>query len=657
MSNSYNQQLVDARKKKRLTIKDAAKKIGISRFKLFLYENGYFRPGTKSIDKIQNFYEMTIDYSNNNEYPTAGKVVKKRKSRKRRIIISSIICGLSVGLIITGSLLFTSSAKNRVTSYGDVYNETRQKAIEGGKVGRDLITDLQYYYVDNNEQTARPTIAFYDTNNILYFNKCTYTTNVIYSSIDPSKEVLGVCRLYFSFGGGLSTDSRVCSLTFASSSGGVNFTCDAYFTNEEIKEVRNLKIISQTKYKVTEELALFVYNAQRVDLVRDYNHLLFRTLGREVDFYYEFLPAREQGRITNFNMQITGLSLLFPAIIAFFITATIIIFTLIGRAKSLLAPIEETHKDEGIYKPLPKDYNIYFGIPDFVVINITRIMGFGGLGLMALLTGLKLIVPLPAFLTSEGLMRFLSLCFISAPFIYQIVMIGSIKKTRTLFKEITKYMLLYLTFATIETTILGIADAWGYEIASLLAKYIPTNIFLATALNYFIFYFLFLTPKFIRKKGKYGILVWRLLSIVPLVVITVITVIGHSYVMIYGVKNNVYLNLWISNSKIDVSIVSILIIYVTYFIRLFFTKRYGHNGAITFHNGNRYMFVTNITYSAIIVAFVLIDLFFINSEFFYYLGLGDNIWMLMIIPLVLFCKYGPNSIEISGVDDDVINTI
>lgn len=59
----------------------------------------------------------------------------------------------------------------------------------------------------------------------------------------------------------------------------------------------------------------------------------------------------------------------------------------------------------------------------------------------------------------------------------------------------------------------------------------------------------------------------------------------------------------------------------------------------------------------IIILVVLIDLFFANSEFFYYLRLGDNIWMLAIVLFILLCKYGPNSIEISGADDHIINII
>ena len=71
MNSSYNQQILAQRKAKGLSRKEAARQIGISSFSLFLYENGYFKPTRKALAKIENYYGFNVDYTGDNEYPSA----------------------------------------------------------------------------------------------------------------------------------------------------------------------------------------------------------------------------------------------------------------------------------------------------------------------------------------------------------------------------------------------------------------------------------------------------------------------------------------------------------------------------------------------------------------------------------------------------------
>ena len=50
--------------------------------------------------------------------------------------------------------------------------------------------------------------------------------------------------------------------------------------------------------------------------------LLSEYLGESTSFVNDFLPAREQGRIINFGLQLAGLALILPGIFAFFIPKT-----------------------------------------------------------------------------------------------------------------------------------------------------------------------------------------------------------------------------------------------------------------------------------------------------------------------------------------------
>ncbi|MBO4737748.1 MAG: ABC transporter ATP-binding protein, partial [Bacilli bacterium] len=51
------------------SIKEAAKQIGINRWKLYYYENGYFRPSSKDLTKLNDFYKSDISLSGADAYP------------------------------------------------------------------------------------------------------------------------------------------------------------------------------------------------------------------------------------------------------------------------------------------------------------------------------------------------------------------------------------------------------------------------------------------------------------------------------------------------------------------------------------------------------------------------------------------------------------
>lgn len=659
MNNSYNQQLVEKRNEKKLSLKEAAKAIGISPFFLFLYENGYFRPSKKALKKIQKFYKFKLDYSNGQEYPDATPVYKHKKKQnlKRKFIINGAICVSSLILILTGSLLFATSARNTSSHYGETYTALKEKAFSEGTSGKDMLTNLEYYYLDRSYDTESPysadiSFSFFKTNSILYFNKSTYSVNST-SLLFPE---LGLGRYRYQFGGSLAQSSYICDFSFQSSSKGIYFTCRVDYQGKETDKIQDFRVIVQgSSVKVDEEMAIGVFNFAIKDVSAVFDRTLTHYLEKDVSFYNDFLADRETGRKVNFAMQISGLSLLFPAIVTFFISLIIIVFYLLDKSKSFLTEFKsDVTMESEENKPLPKDLKINIGIPDYIVIWISRVMCFGSIGLILLLSLLKLVAN---FTPNESFLSFLQICFVSAPFLKQSVLVRSIKKSKTLFIEIIRNFLLHIFIATMETTLIGITDMWGYDIGSLVYKFLPSTIFLAVALNYLIFFFLFFTPKQIAKKGNKKIVYWRLLSLVPLGLIIMTILVGNSYNLFYGVKRNVYLDFWFSNSKIEISIVCVLFIYSLFFLRLFFQKKYGRKAAARFYNGNLYMLLSNIICLVIIMLVGLIDIAFIKNEVGHYLGMGNNVWLLTLTPLILFTKSGPNTVEITSTEDPSISNV
>lgn len=137
MGDSYNRQLVRERERHGFSLREAAKAIGVSALSLFLYENGYYRPTKKHLAKIESVYGP-IDFSNEKEYPLETPVFLHERPRfkKKRHIISGILAAVSLGLSITGAVMFRHSATDGEAGYGQVYLQARDAAVdEGGRAG------------------------------------------------------------------------------------------------------------------------------------------------------------------------------------------------------------------------------------------------------------------------------------------------------------------------------------------------------------------------------------------------------------------------------------------------------------------------------------------------------------------------------------------
>ena len=76
---NYNIHLSELRKSAHLSLKEAAKSIGINRWKLYFYENGYFRPTKKDLQKLNDFYKTEISLEGLDAYPAPTKEKSLKK--------------------------------------------------------------------------------------------------------------------------------------------------------------------------------------------------------------------------------------------------------------------------------------------------------------------------------------------------------------------------------------------------------------------------------------------------------------------------------------------------------------------------------------------------------------------------------------------------
>ena len=644
----YNQQLVSLRRQKNLSLKQCAKEIGISSFRLNLFEMGYFRPKGKTLEKIENYYQTKIALEGDKDYPGIIEVEAKKKrkiNKKLRLIITDSISLLMIAFMVVGSFLISDSAKSTNNHFGDTYIQLREKAIEGQMMGRDMVTDAEYYYLKSDNSS----IAFYKNNSILFFNDCLYTANIY--SMDHPEFKTG--RFQYLFGDSLGKDSYRCYFSFGSYTTSDFFTCEVVcHSKTEVGKIENLNRKIVGSLDIDEEYAMMLFMIGYEDSIFDFNKLIRSTLGNdELDFFNDFLKDREQGRKINFAMQVSGLVFLFIGVIGFFLCVAIILFTLIYNLKSLLVPFEDDQKDSK-KTPLPKDIHIPFGLPDNILmraIGILKIVSFILLALCALGSAFQ---PL-AFLAKDSVSNIFRTTFIVSTFLGQFVLISSIKKERTLFLQIIRNALFYFTVASLETLVAGTANLWGYNIGEFIYKYVPGAIFQVLALNYLIYLFLFFDPRFLNNKSKKWIIAWRCLSLIPLGILITSIVLSNSYDLVYGVQRDIYIKFWFPDYVITISIVAVLYIYITFFIRLFLKRKYGNKPAHTYFYSDRYMLISNLVYVGLLLTIFLIDIILFENEYAYYLGFRDDFWVLALIPFIFFCKCSPSTIEIMENELDV----
>lgn len=638
---SYNVQLSLLRKKRNLSLKEAAKQIGISRFVLYLYENGYFRPSNAALKNIEEFYQEKISFEGESAYPAPLKE-KAIKEKKESFLIKRIVFGtlslFTLLSVITGIILFNKSVNNKTSYYGETYNEMKAKVEDHGEVGHDLVTALTYHYIDNYDAPNYASIIYYQTNNILYFNEAIYSTTYLTSDY-------GVVRYHFKFGSNLSVNSNVCEFHFGSWSLGIYATCNFTYTGEKIDKVNNYNLQLAASEKIEEQEVVDIINNKIDDVEQTFSAILSAELEKDTSFYHDFLPAREKGRKVNFALQIAALFLILPGVVAFFIFFGLFVKAMIANIKPRLVT-SETNKGLNKSETLPKDLRINFGIPDMFIIIISKFLQYGSIIIMLLSIIGKVGLPLPAFMSNANFVSFLRIAFLAGIFLEHFTMIGRIKKATTLFQTIVLNLGLFLFIATIETTVILITNAWGYDFATFIVKFIPSNVYQVVAVHYLIFLFLFFQPPFLNKRKKYVRVIWHSLSLIPLGFLIAIYFLSNSYMLTYGVENNIFIDFWFPNGFLALSIVCVLFMYITFAVRIHYERKFGQSKAQSFFYGDRYTLIENAICCILIIMVGAIDFVFANNQYAYYLGLGSNYWIFAMIPFIILCKYSPNNQQI-----------
>ena len=631
---TFNQQLHALRLSKGLSRKEASRQARVFRAALYLYEKGYLRPRGKNLEKLESFYGAKIDFSGEKDYPVEIEETEKNPvfARKKRVFVFGILSAVMAIVLATGASLFVTSTKNDASFYGPTYTALYQASREHGKVGTEIATNASYHYLASPTE-RNGSIIFYDSSSFLHFNECLYDANVVY--LDQPE--IGSCRIAYRFGGDLGSDSHRCYFNFGSVTYGNVISFEVLYYGEPVTEFENYQVHVEGEGNFSEETLLSIFNYDITSAMYCYDEILQKYCGEGKTFLKDFLPDREKGRKVALFTQTFGLALLVTGLLGLFVGLSFLSYSSLAKFRPKEAEEEETPKG----RELPKDIHVPLIFPDFALLSLARVLSVFSLLLLVVSFLGKVGVGLPSLFYNEGFLSFLQTSFRIMPFLWLWIGCRGSNGGKTLSKAVISFLIFFF-LAGMETALIALTGAWGYDFSELIFDYVPGSVFQAVALLFLVHFFLSFTPAFLQNKGRGAFVLWRCLSLLPLSLLIASAIISNAHVLFVDVAKNIYVSFWFPSSVLAASIISVLLLYGQFFLRLYFKKRYEGRSSYYF-NGNFFALWSNLlTILVFLLTYVLI-ISLKGNEYAYYLGLINGEWILTIIPFFLLCKSAPQS--------------
>ncbi|MCR5079636.1 MAG: helix-turn-helix transcriptional regulator [Bacilli bacterium] len=640
---SYNKRLFELRRKRGLSLSNASKAIGISKFSLSLYERGLFKPNKKALAKLSSFYEEDISLEGEESYPTPiiPQGDQFAPSRKRRIILGSIALG-SLLLSIFGGSLFAMCV-NGESNYGEIHDELSATAMKKGGVGHDVVTAQTYHYLEKREENLEEpfevyaeknemesTLYFYDSPGFLHFSEATYVTKT------KEKE-----KFTYSFGKTLMVSSYECEFTYTKMYGGIFLSATFDYLSGDITEIKTLKVVEDAQNEASEGFVLSKINRYLDQMEDGLSSLIEESIGQEAAFHDEFLKARERGRVINLAYQSVGLTMLFLFGILFFVFAILFALNAIWAYEVSRRMDVEENRESSI--SLPNDINIPFGLSHnkaMLIAIVLTVISY----LFIFVSLLSKIGLFPEVFSYVYIVDIAHHYNIGALILCHLLVYMTSKDIRSLGKLAIVDGFAFLVLSVVESLVLMVAGMWGLSIETLMANYIPVNIrglcFALTLMAIFLFY----DPKFIKTRGNLAKAIYRCLSILPLAFYFLSLRLGVSFLIDYGVETNIFRSIWFPTTYFVLMASLPVSIVLSYLHRLFIKLKY-KDKAKTFLYGERYGLIEKIIFAAICVVTVALDYALSTTQTAYYMKIGGNYWFLILAVLPFFIKAEPTTLE------------
>ena len=615
----YNYFLYDKRLELKKTKREFAKDLKISIFRYRLIESGYIKPNKKEINKISTYFN--IDYSIYLEglasYPI--ETVMEEDHLNKKLIPSKPFKIVMISILLISFIAYIASRIYSSNVNSIIRSELNEPYIEF----IDGISNSEEFTFTISGPFTRPMI--YKRNGVEY-------TSIIGEYGDNP---FGLDFNYTIF----ETDYRITykstMKTMTDRSIHLMITYVDYITYEEklgdayyrINEGYTLEhlIDTGTGYyeddpTVVERINTHIQNYKNrlEELILDSLNL---SLNIDKDILSTAIPIQDKTTPYGYiSMLIYIISLIHIVISSILLTYSFIY----GKNKYSMNLLSESDFEEKILdyysmkKEVKKDIRIGPMVPEWVYQIVGGIFTVASIVISLIYFVFNIIGKTEVF-SEVGLNSVFSL-LVAGIFMMLFVDFDIYLNDRRVIRNIFIYIIIFFFIYNIQVLVINYLSKISIGLMAIEKFNIRLpNYFGSIALYFMILLFLFTTPKWANTKKK--LVIYRLFSILPIVILITTTIISIGYKSFgwYIPTNMLYL---IDTAKPQISFLVVTYLISIYFLRIYYKSKYDVKNANRFFNGNRYLILKNLIALAITVLISLIELSLMHNSMAKEFGFG-----------------------------------
>lgn len=605
------------------TFKDLKNLTKIPIFRLKDIENGLAYPRKKEkIKLIEALHISKEDYDENSDlhYPYLFKKEEKANkitnflSTKVMLIVSilfSIIFSISLGFSIRECI---PHAYNIPSFYDENLIQIREDLIKkSAKVHSNYVFSI-------TQEDAKIDYIFNENINYISDSKINYSfTNENY---------------YFVFSFSADSFERLLTVYVKNEISGTTFTYfyflnyleeDLYFDHEIINEENIIESLEITP--LIETYFPDIYNTIQNGLKTNYSI----SLG-------EYLDYLKNGQYACYSHESEFYYISFFIFLALLISLSTLSINLHLTHKNKIPEIKQKETKYKEHKTLKKDIALTPFIQENWLIIFSQIFYFiASFSLYLSFANMFEINNINTISNIETIIDVLKNCLPIANILILFLNLNrKIINNRPL-KTALSYLFIGTIFTSLECILIFDLSRADDFFLNIIISFFPKNLFFAMGLYALIYYFLFHESNNLNQNKTKKIL-FRLSS-TPLLLFLFFSLIYPQLTNAGIVERNLYLNSFLASIDFSFSFLALGFIFVKKIIDLCFLYIYGEINFSKYQRGNRYQFIMNIIFIALLLITFIIALSYINDgDMQTVLGLENFIYVPCLIPFIFFFK-------------------
>ena len=622
-----------------LSFKDLKELTKIPIFHLKNIENGLIYPSKKEKEiliKALQISSSEYDEASDLHYPYIFKKDPKSNrlgsllSSKIILIISillSLIFGISLGFSIRESVPYAYNVES-------FYNENLIK-IRYDLVKKSAKVDSNYIFSINIDD-AKIDYVFNENINYIPETKINYTFknsdyNFVYSFSADSFERLLTVNVE-----NLNTHTTFTYFYF------LNYLDEGLYFDHEIIDEENI-IESLELVTLVENYYPYIYEA--VDSSTK------ETCATSLDNFLDYL---KDGQYACYSHESEFYYISFIIFLGHLISLSLLLFILFLSHKKNKNEIQEIEKKEILckeHKALKKDIAIVPFIQENWLIIMSQIFYFiASFSLYLSFANMFEVNNINTIPHIETIIDILRNCLPLANILILFLNLNrKIINNKTLKTALT-YLFIGSIFASLECILIYDLSRADDFFLNLVILFFPKNLFFAMGLYALIYYFLFHESNNLNQ-NKIRKILFRLSS-VPFLFFLIFSLIYPQLISAGIIEINLYLNSFLASIDISFSFLALGFIFIKKLVDLFFLYIYGESNFAKYQRGNRYQFIMNIIFIALLlITFIIALSYFNNTDMQTILGLENFIYVPCLMPFIFFFKkrFDERNVVIDGI--------